>query len=205
MHKLEGDVLDGLTEIINIGTGMAANSLFQLLRHEVMLDVPEVQVMSNAEAAALVYAQTSSQDVSSVSMQFSGPLRGKAFLLFSEADTAKLTRVYIGEDISEYALKELESEVVLEMGNILLNSCLAGLSNMLGGEYITDLPYFYRGPVQRAFNNEQAEDAMNVLFVKVRFDVSEIEVTGYVALVMGVNSMQKLLDQVRKYIESLEG
>ncbi len=205
MRKLDGDLLDGLTEIINIGTGMAANALFQLLHHEVLLNVPEVQVISYKAAANLISSQSSSDGVSAVSMQFSGPMKGTAFLLFSEADTTKITKVYIGEDVSAYALGELEKEVVLEMGNIILSSCLAGLGNMLGGEYLTDLPYYYHGPVTTAFSSDQDGGELNVLFVKVRFDVQDIDVTGYVALVMGVSAMDSLLNQVQSYIASLEG
>ena len=62
---------------------------------------------------------------------FEGDITGRALLIFPETKSLELVRAITGGDLPLEDIIELEQEALAETGNILLNSCLATIANML--------------------------------------------------------------------------
>src|SRR3954453_16934835 len=86
---------DALGEVSNIAMARAANSLRQMVEHEVLLSVPAVEILSQDQAAQLV-AKPDNPNLVAVRQDFSGAFAGRALLIFPEANSLELVRAVVG-------------------------------------------------------------------------------------------------------------
>ena len=181
---------DALGELSNIAMARAANSLRQMVKHEVLLSVPAVEILSQDEAAQLV-AKPDSPNLVAVRQDFSGAFSGRALLIFPEANSLELVRAVVGRHLPLEDIVDLEDEALAETGNILLNSWVATIANLLKRALRMSLPVVVRGDSRHMFETREAPERL-VLFLHIRFEISKREIRGYVALLMDIPSMDEL-------------
>jgi chemotaxis protein CheC len=75
---------DALGEIANIAIARAANSIRQMVGHQIMLSVPAVEILSK-EAAAQIVGTGDNRSLIAVRQDFNGAFSGRALLIFPEA------------------------------------------------------------------------------------------------------------------------
>jgi chemotaxis protein CheC len=121
---------DALSEVSNIAMARAANSLRQMVEHQVLLSVPAVEILSQDQAAQLV-AKPDNPNLVAVRQDFSGAFAGRALLIFPEANSLELVRAVVGRELPLEDIVDLEDEALAETGNILLNSWVATIANLL--------------------------------------------------------------------------
>ena len=71
---------DALAEVSNIAMARAANSLRQMVEHEVRLSVPSVEILSQ-EAATRVVGKPDNPNLVAVRQDFIGAFSGRALLI----------------------------------------------------------------------------------------------------------------------------
>src|ERR1700730_3113121 len=135
---------DALAELSNIAMAKAANSLRKMIQHEVLLAVPSVDILTNVAAANLV-AKPDNPKLVAVRQDFAGPFSGRALLIFPEANSLELVRVVVGRALTLEDIVDLEDEALAETGNIILNSWVATLANLLKRGLKMSLPVVVRG------------------------------------------------------------
>jgi chemotaxis protein CheC len=74
---------DALGEISNVAMARAANSLRQMVEHEVLLSVPAVEIISR-DAATQIVKKPDNPPLVAVRQDFSGAFSGSALLIFPE-------------------------------------------------------------------------------------------------------------------------
>jgi chemotaxis protein CheC len=180
---------DALGEISNIAMARAANSLRQMVEHEVLLSVPSVEIVS-PEAATQIVRKPDNPNLVAVRQDFSGAFSGRALLIFPETNSLELVRAVVGRDFPLEHIVNLEDEALAETGNIILNSWVATIANLLKRALKMSLPIVVRGESQSLFTNETQNNL--VLFLHIRFEISKKEIRGYVALLMDIPSIDEL-------------
>jgi chemotaxis protein CheC len=180
---------DALGEISNIAMARAANSLRQMVEHEVLLSVPSVEIVS-PEAATQIVRKPDNPNLVAVRQDFSGAFSGRALLIFPETNSLELVRAVVGRDFPLEDIVNLEDEALAETGNIILNSWVATIANLLKRALKMSLPIVVRGESQSLFTNETQNNL--VLFLHIRFEISKKEIRGYVALLMDIPSIDEL-------------
>src|ERR1700748_1658709 len=145
--------LDALTELVNIGVSRAATSLRELVGAQVHLSVPTVSLETRAGAIAILGERETSNLVA-VHQVFEGDITGRALLIFPETKSLELVRAITGGDLPLEDIIELEQEALAETGNILLNSCLATIANMLQRSLKMSLPEILHGEGPEFFELE---------------------------------------------------
>jgi chemotaxis protein CheC len=158
---------------------------------QVLLSVPSVVVVSRTQAAALVAGKRSNLLIA-VRQAFEGDVSGRALLIFPETNSLELVRAVVGDHLSLEDILELEHEALAEIGNILLNSCVATVANMLKRKLVMSLPEILRGGGADFFDLSTSADEDAVLFVHINFSLTGHEVSGYVAMVMDFPSLTSL-------------
>src|SRR6185436_3354893 len=160
---------DALVELLNIGFGRAGASLSKLTQQRVLLEVPNVAIHPithlNQSLGKLV-----DERVASVHQVFSGPVAGDALLLLDPIAAATLT------------------ELLTDVGNIVLNACIGTFGNML------DVPVSFSVPDVDITNVHTVVDRMlesgdafrYALVVTAGFRLRDSAVTGYVVIVLTV-------------------
>lgn len=196
---------DALTEIVNIGVSRAASSLRKMIGEQVFLSVPSIEVVSQHRAARLISEREVSELVA-VRQDFSGPFAGRALLIFPETNSLELVRAVTGGELSAQDVLDLEHEALAETGNVILNSCLATMANMLKRSLTMTLPEVLRGSGASLF--EVGEESMRgglVLFLYIDFAVRSRDIRGYIAMIMDLPALATLKELLDEFIIRVVG
>ena len=121
---------DALTELINIGFARAGASLSDLTGQRVVLEVPQVAIHQMNELNQAL-GRFVTGDVATVHQIFTGPVAGHALLLLDYDGAVALKYLLTDEPALSGRLDASAREVLTEVGNILLNSCLGMFGNLL--------------------------------------------------------------------------
>jgi chemotaxis protein CheC len=192
---------DALGEISNIAMARAANSLRQMVEHEVLLSVPSVEILSQ-EAAARIVAKPDNPSLVAVRQDFSGAFSGRALLIFPEANSLELVRAVVGRQLSLEDIVDLEDEALAETGNIILNSWVATIANLLKRALRMSLPVVVRGHGRQMFESAEAGESL-ILFLHIKFEIRKREIGGYVALLMDIPSIDELRLLIADFVASI--
>lgn len=196
---------DALTEIVNIGVSRAASNLRKMVGDQVLLSVPSIEVVSQRRAARLINEREITQLIA-VRQDFAGPFSGRALLIFPEENSLELVRAVTGDELSPQEVQDIEHEALAETGNVILNSCLATMANMLQRSLTMTIPEVLRGDGAALFEtrDETAADGL-VLFLYIDFAVRKRDIRGYIAMLMDLPSLQALKALLGEFIERVVG
>lgn len=206
MDLFSPDEHDLIVELMNLGVGRAAHALSQLVSDEVLLSVPRLEFISVPEAQD-AFRKDLPPFLAGVMQDFEGFINGRAALLFPEARSLELVNAMIGEELSADEITELEQETLAELGNILLNHCLATLANQLKQQVKTDIPRAFNSSVSELPTNLNlpCNDASNtlVMLVQIDFSLRHSALRGYLAFVIDLQSADSFLLALREYLAEL--
>lgn len=190
---------DALTELINIGYGRAAGALSELTGYRINLDVPKV-AMHRIEEIAPLLERMIVGEVASVHQVFSGALAGNALLLLDERAALMLTELLTDERTSG-TLDASAREIITEVGNILLNACLGVFGNMLQVHVTFAVPHLQvesiDGVLQSITIREQ--ELTYALMIHTRFQLRASNVTGYLVIILGITSLDRMLAELERW------
>jgi len=188
---------DALAELSNVAMARAANSLRQMIKHQVELSVPRVEIVSKETATRLIAKPTNATLVA-IRQDFTGAFSGRALLIFPESSSLELVRVVVGSQLPLEDIVNLEDEALAETGNIILNSWVATIANLLKSGLKMSLPTVVRGDSRQMFKSEESQSL--VLFLHIKFEISTKEIRGYVALLMDIPSVEELRSLIADFI-----
>jgi chemotaxis protein CheC len=191
---------DALVELLNIGFGRAGASLSSLTGHRVLLEVPYVAIHPIEQLNATL-AEYLTGDVASVHQEFGGPVGGDAMLILDPVAASTLKELLTNEPALPLTLDASSREVLTEVGNILLNACLGTFGNLLKVPISFSVPALdvasIRAVVERLIG--PADSFRYALVVTAGFRLRDAEVTGYVVIVLTVQSLTRLLVAVEQW------
>ena len=193
---------DALTELINIGYARAAGALSQLTGYRITLEVPKVAIHRIDEMTGLL-ATVVQGEVASVNQIFSGPVSGNALLLLDDDAALLLTQLLTGETRTSKGMDSAAREVITEVGNIVLNACLGVFGNLLQVQVSFSVPRLHVESIGQVFNSITVADREleYALMIHTRFYVQAGNVSGYLVIVLGVTSLDRLLFEVKQWEE----
>ncbi|WP_301009655.1 chemotaxis protein CheC [Ligilactobacillus agilis] len=128
--------LDGLKEIVNVGGGNAATSISQMINSRVDMDVPEVEVMAYDELYQKIIADD--VEIHAVLSKIVGDIDGALLFVISDESGQKIAKMMLGSD--DNPSNEIIASAVTELTNILFNSFLRAIGDMLQIQLIASLP-----------------------------------------------------------------
>ncbi|MGH6910750.1 MAG: chemotaxis protein CheX [Phenylobacterium sp.] len=197
--------LDALTELVNIGVSRAAASLREMVGEQVHLSVPNVRLVSHAEAVGVLNERETGRLVA-VHQVFEGDITGRALLIFPETKSLELVRAVAGGELPLEDIIELEPEALAETGNIILNGCLGTIANMLHRSLKMSLPEILRGEAPSLLEFAPPPERGDVvMFLYIDFVVRQRDIRGYVAMLMDMPSLAALKDLLAEFIERTTG
>lgn len=193
---------DALTELINIGYGRAAGALSELTGYRITLEVPQVSMHEINEIAPML-DQVIRGEVASVNQMFSGPISGTAMLLLDERSAVMLSRLLTDDrNAPGTNLDAGAREIITEVGNILLNACLGVFGNLLEVHVSFAVPRLHVENVQHvleSINVETVEKLRYGLMIHTRFRLRASDVTGYLVIILGITSLDRLLRELENW------
>ncbi len=199
LTELEEDLL---LELFNLGVGRAANSLSQLVQKEVLLSVPEVSIDTTDQVVADLDSGTL---ICGISQEVRGPFDARAMLVFPEQGSLEVVGQMLGGGMPEEMVAELQQEAFTEIGNIVLNACIASISNTLDGTFEIDVPQFCHGSVDSVFSAEAVGGDNISMLIYIHMRLRESEITGHLAFLLSSDSLQQLHHQLAKIVYGVTG
>ena len=135
---------DAIIELFNLGMGKAAGALGQMVDAEVSLSVPNLDIIRRTHAPEQLGCPVG-QRICAVRQTFAGPFDGQAMLIFPEGSSLELVRRLLPDSPPIGDMTDLEEEALTEVGNVILNHCLASFANLLHAEIRTEIPVYQIG------------------------------------------------------------
>lgn len=191
---------DALSEVINIAFARTAASLSELSGHRVLLDAPGVEVLPIDRVPAAL-GHFIKREVVSVHQIFSGPVAGDALLMLDHDGAITLTDLLCEYRADSQTLDASAREALTEVGNILLNACLGVFGNLLHVHVSFSMPRLHLESLDQMLRSVTigAEDLRYAVVVSTGFRIKESAVSGYLAIVLGVSSLDRLLKAIEKW------
>ena len=197
--ELTSSQKDALTELINIGYARAAAALSDLTGHRISLQVPEVGIHLMPEIG-IKLQDVIKGEVASVNQVFSGPISGNAILLL-DREAALLLNQVLTDRTDTIGFDGAAREVITEVGNIVLNACLGAFGNLLKVQVTFTVPSLQIESVQTVLRSITVEDREleYALIIHTRFHLRTSNVSGYLVIILGVTSLERLLVELKKW------
>ncbi|WP_376966626.1 chemotaxis protein CheC [Azospirillum sp. A26] len=201
---------DALAELGNIGIGRASTALGRMLGGLVTLSVPTVDMVPPDTVAGLL-DRALTPPLVGISETLGGLFAGCALLVFPQAGSMALVRAALPPDVPAEEVSELEDEVLAELGNVVLNSALALVANLLGEPVDTGLPAVFRGDAAEVLRGcsgtaPTAEGAAVLFHIDLRTSLpggEGVVVGGRVVLLLDAGSAGALQATLGRYIGRL--
>ena len=89
-------------------------------------------------------------------------------------------------------------EALTEIGNILLNACLGMFGNLLKVQVTFSMPRLHLDNLDQLLRSITigAEELRYAVVVSTAFHVKESAISGYLIIVLGVSSLDRLIESV---------
>lgn len=196
--ELSPDEADAIVELFNIGMGSTAESLSTLLGEEVDISIPTLRLTSRRAIAAELDSGTG-PDLCSVSETVTGAFRGEAMLLFRIGEGLALARRLLPDTPAEEGIGEIEQDALTEIGNIILNGCLASFANLMDAPVDGGLPRYRTGPASHLIVG--ADDPL--LFVGIDVAPSRGDGRGRALFLLDIASLDVFRAAMRRTLANL--
>ncbi len=194
--KISNEHLDILIEVINIGVGKAANILNQMVNEKIKLSVPSVKVLTLQEFYNSMPLH-GSPFLSSVSLTFKSDFAGSCELIFSTEGASKLVTMFSDkDDLDEDEFNEMKQSTLAEIGNIVLNSLIGTISNLLSQKFIYTTPKYAEGTIQDLYKSSVYAKSTYILIAETNFEMVTSNISGNFLLIFETGSIDILFSKI---------
>lgn len=127
-------------------------------------------------------------------------------MVFPATKSLELVRSVLDELDDLEDMTDLEQEALGEVGNVVLNSCLATLANELDLKFDVALPELFNGNTSSVLmpDGPSTEESSLTMLIDVRFAVKDREIDGHILLVLGLDSVTDLINAIDKLMSQFD-
>ncbi len=207
--QITEDERDILQEIMNIAFGKAAADLAELINIFVVLSVPDIKIVMAADLPDFIGKEFSEfGNISIVEQNFWGEFKGNALLIFPANSGKELVSLLgDGDELSfePQASDNLESETLMEVGNILIGACVGKVAELLK-DIVTYSPprVIIEDHPSLSMPKSLFDPANSAIILKTVFCFNERNVNGFLFLVTSHNSVAWLKKALADFMEQYE-
>ena len=199
---LTEDQNEALQEIINIGMGLAGDSLARILKTFVELSIPRIRLVEardvNKEIEKLVGEKAI---VTGVRQAFFSYWRGEAITIYDQNGCNELANLMgYSEDLD----KNAEIELLLDVGNVLVGACINGFAEQLEVEVNFGPPSVIASniPVEKLFDPRKLTWSHSLL-LEVNFGLENMRFKSHLMVMMSEETIETLKKDLDGFLEGL--
>jgi chemotaxis protein CheC len=190
---------DALTELFNIGLHRAAASLSELTGQRIIVDLPRLWVCPIAETHAKL-RELLDGELATVHQIFLGSVNGDAVLVLEYESASRLAALLThGSVAMDGQLDQSAREVLTEVGNVILSSCMSAFGDMLRVSVMFSVPRIHLESLEGLLQSLRVEsDELHyTLLAATRFRLTEGEVGGYLMIAVGLASLEMITSALK--------
>ena len=193
--NITSDQIDALKELINIGVGRASGVLNEMVNSHIILQVPFIKILSPEEMKAEM-KELSKSPLATVRLGFKGPFSGTAALVFPPDSASKLVNVLTGEEPGSPDLDSVRVGTLSEVGNIVINSVMGSISNVLNQHINYSLPDYIEESIEDLLKPHESYPNVTVLLAHTHFLIKKLQIEGDIILIFEVGSLDILISAI---------
>ena len=184
---------DAIRELINIAVGRAAGMLNTLIDKHLTLFVPsEIDIENH-------YLRE--ETLACVSMNFKNAISGNCKMIFPWSDAEKLVNLFTNDNLISDNFEEVRAAVLSEVGNIVLNSLMGTISNLVNSSFIYQVPNYTEGHFDVIFDFNNLDENSFVLIAKTQFKIDDLEIFGDLMIFLQLDYLEIFLNKVDFFAE----
>lgn len=197
---LDPDLRDCYQEIANIAMGRAGDLLARLLDVFVVLPIPNVNFIEVSELSMALSAVEINESTSGICQGFIGAgISGEALLILSDSSFQDIaTLMHYHYELDENS----ELELLMDMANVLIGSCLKGMSEQL------DMTFSQGHPVVLGQHRKISELIANnatkwkrTLAIEISYSIEKYPIKCDLLLLFTEDSMNTLNNKIAYLLE----
>ncbi len=203
---LTQDEREILQEIMNIAFGKSAADLADVIDAHVLLSIPFIKSMQVPELPEYIRSHVKDyKQISIVEQKFWGKFRGDAILVFSSGAGKALIKMLQSEESKSYnsePIDILESETLMEVGNILIGACVGKLAELLK-DIVSYTPpmVLVEKEYSEAISSGVYDPDKKAIVLRTDFSFNNGNVSGFLFLVTTTDSMMWLRDSLQTFMD----
>ena len=207
--QLTEDQRDAMQEIANIAMGRAGSLLAELLGNFVNLSVPRIKVLALAEVGRAISDMVGGDiEVTAVRQSFQGYLKGEALVIYAQEGCKELGDLMGYDEVLD---RSEETELLLDVGNILVGACLGGIVDQIkdlaqvqgSAELGFSAPSIMAESVPAsALINPDKLSWTHALLVEINFTLEGRNFISHLCMLMPEHSIEKMRGILDSFIES---
>ncbi len=194
--------IDALKELMSTGVGRSARALSELLNRQVRLAVPYVMVLDSGSSAAFVNAEFVQGKRYAIARQsFMGLFEGLGLFILPYEECLGMASM-IG--LSQDATASMVPDIIEELSNLVLVSCVGFIANSLGRKCTFTTPEFQNTMESCVEGCESLLEAEAVsLGFRTTLLFQDSDADAHLILTMSGASLPWLKEGLGAYIEGL--
>ena len=193
---------DAICEAMNIGAGQAGAVMSELVNKNIAIAIPQVEFIEISTVRN--YLDEHFTDWKScINLSLSSGIKGEAILIFSE-QSAKgwFEAIALAQFGSlEMLTPEMETDLLIEVGNILINNSVGGLANLINITVDYAIPKHFSKVSGEIFesllDNDRSGHLGMIMTTNLKIEGEEIETDLMLTL------SRESLNEIFKKLESL--
>ncbi len=199
--ELTSEQTDALQELLNIGVGRAAGSLNQMLQKPIKLHIPFITFGRSHELQQQIQ-EAGHNAISAVQLPFHGSFEGSVALMFPRESSPKLVSALTGEESESDEFDSLKESTLTEIGNIVLNSVMGSLGNMLNQQINYSVPFYNENTIMGILGNAVKEADPYILWAQTRFTIQDFDLSGDILLMFEGKNLEQFLESIMSLTNS---
>lgn len=206
-NRLKYDILK---ELFNISVGKASSILSEIIDRKIILNVPDVEIV-NMEKNESDLDDCIPKNLDGIfmvsSISFEQELQGKANLIFSAEKMRTFINLCLNNDEEDNCydmnFSDVDFDVIKEIGNIVLNSVVGEVGNLL------DLRLTYTLPEVKIFNRVDfvkdidSKEYMQILILHITFLIDNSKIEGAILMRLTLKSLTEIMTKIEKLEDEL--
>lgn len=191
---------DALTELINITFGLTASKLSEISGHRVLLEAPVIFIHP-MEALAGEMNSFMTGGVVTIHQVFTGPVSGDAILYLSHEGSVKLCNLLVAKHLRSQRCDFSRTEILTEVSNMLLSACLGIFGNLLEAHITFSVPQLLLDSFERFLTSHFlcGDELRYAVLITASFNIQGQGVVGRIVIVLGVSSLERLIEAVERW------
>lgn len=199
MKELNEIELDALREFTSVGTSHAATALSKLLDRQVAVSMPEAKMVEITKIPEFLGGGR--LQVVGLYFRIHGDINGSILLFFDEKQANKLINILMADfdpvDTPEF--EEMRKSAMMELGNIITNSYLNALAQMMDMSILLSVPNYATDELSSVLDFlliELSQAADQALMMNTVIKLPDSEVNGSFIMFPDAASLDKIFAKI---------
>lgn len=202
------DEKDILQEVMNIAFGQASAELAEVIDIFVVLSVPDIHILKGSDLPDYLCNELKPATVINIIEQsFLGKFSGQALLIFPAGAEKELLNLFTQDQESnsqDIDIDTLETETLLEVGNILIGACIGKIAELLDDVVAYDPPHITAKNLVLEGCDSPVPAESFAISIRTMFRFEQQNVEGYLFLIANQSSIDWLKRALTAFLESFE-